>query len=145
MIANTGGHWTEGLLATSGMELLVGFFKIAMNNWVEEVKIALDKKEGARKMVIVRPYVAGHVGCADALGPLREVGVVKPAYNWEWIDRMNEGFKVRDSAWLREIMQGLTMTRIQDAIVNTGHRRIHYLDIIRPAQLRPDSVSQCLN
>ncbi|TFK44094.1 hypothetical protein BDQ12DRAFT_3050 [Crucibulum laeve] len=150
MVVSTAGHWTatlfSGLRDESekdegyGIRGVIALFNEAMTHWANEVQERLwkearglgvakgDRTKGNRQ-VVVRAYLPGHEDCHSYREPWKEVQpFVWNWYNWGNIWEYNQVFERLLSA-------------------RGKFPNIHYLDIYRPARLRPDAhtTGDCLH
>lgn len=128
------------------------FFQLAMRAWVARVAEAMGEagRAGEGKEVLIRPTNVGHDACHEALAPLKEVDrSASVAYNWKELWRMNEAAEVRSpsSASLATPEYGalwpaadVSTLCAQDIVRDLAHPQVHFLDLNRPAALRPDAV-----
>ncbi|KAF8604834.1 hypothetical protein BDV93DRAFT_491604 [Ceratobasidium sp. AG-I] len=148
LLLSTAGHWTTATLpgardpdnvqeeATN--PAVFRTFQEAVRVWTSKVTTALldSRLSGASpggvksqdRQVLIRAYLPGHeYDCHAEPGPLSEVRKFsRDYYNWSWVGKMNEAFR--------------------DAI-RAGSPQIRYLNVDRPALLRPDAhaLSDCLH
>jgi len=136
MIASTAGHWTTSVLPGLadpnemgyGINNVLRFFTHAMEKWADETQALLTKRKAANKDVVVRPYLPGHDNCHNIRSAWTEIEPYdREIYNWNWIKDYNKIF--------------------EDILSSHTYPDIHFLDIDRPARLRPDahSAGDCLH
>ncbi|GJN94629.1 hypothetical protein Rhopal_007712-T1 [Rhodotorula paludigena] len=98
-------------------------FEYVLRAWMERVQTALGElgaEERRGKEVIVRATSNGHDACKEASAPVEEVDANRSTwYNW------------RDAARTNDIAKGV--------LAGAAHPQISFLDISRPAALRPDA------
>ncbi|GJN94422.1 hypothetical protein Rhopal_007502-T1 [Rhodotorula paludigena] len=101
----------------------VEYFELVLSSWIERVARALDEaspEEREGKAVLVRPTSNGHDDCHAATGPMKEVDEGRSSwYSWSEIQMMNR--------------------RGQVLVDEVAHPQITFLEIGRPAKLRPDA------
>ncbi|GAA6057989.1 hypothetical protein JCM3770_004601 [Rhodotorula araucariae] len=101
----------------------VEFFELVVEAWAARVDEALrsatpQEREG--KVVIVRPSSGGHNDCHSATRPLQEgEGARSDWYSWGDMPKMND--------------------KAQALVAQVGNPQMVFLDLARPANLRPDA------
>ncbi|BGP52442.1 hypothetical protein JCM10450v2_008420 [Rhodotorula kratochvilovae] len=127
LIFSTGAHFSARQFDFNGADDALEnaapteFFRFALRTWLARVSDAMQEGgRGQGKEVLVRPTNTGHDGCHDARGPLEEVDRgASVMWNWKELWRMNEA--------------------AEDIVRDAAHPQLHFLDLNRPAALRPDA------
>ncbi|GAA5988650.1 hypothetical protein JCM10908_003659 [Rhodotorula pacifica] len=131
LIFSTGAHFSArhfnlpppSSAATSAGEPHIQLFDLVVATILDRVAAALDsatEEEKKDKEVIVRPTSNGHDKCHDAKGPLKELDYGRSSlYSWSDMWEMNN--------------------RAEALVQKLSHPQISWVDIVRPAALRPDA------